>query len=139
VSRFVLDNTVTMAWCFPEEATELTETLLSRLSNLTDSALVPALWLYEVVNVVGLAARKGRITDEKASGFLESLGGLPIEAENPDRNRMFGPVRALARQYKLSAYDAAYLELALRHKLPLAALDRALSNAAKAAGVGAVV
>ena len=47
MSRFVLDNSVTMAWCFTEEATELTEALLSRLSNLTDSALVPALWLYE--------------------------------------------------------------------------------------------
>jgi hypothetical protein len=50
VSRFVLDNTVTMAWCFTDEATEFTETLLNRLSNLTDSAIVPALWLYEVVN-----------------------------------------------------------------------------------------
>ena len=55
MSRFVLDNTVTMAWCFTEEATEFTETLLGRLSNLTDSAIVPALWLYEVVNVTELA------------------------------------------------------------------------------------
>ena len=110
MSRFVLDNTVVMAWCFPEEATEFTETLLGRLSDLTDSALVPALWFYEVVNVVGLAARRGRITEEKATGFLESLEGLPIDVENPDEKRMFGPVRALARQYKLSAYDAAYLD-----------------------------
>jgi len=51
VSRFVLDNTVTMAWCFTDEATPFTEALLSRLSSLTDSAIVPALWLYEVVNV----------------------------------------------------------------------------------------
>jgi len=50
VSRFVLDNTVAMAWCFTEEATEFTKTLLSRLSNLTDNAVVPALWLYEVAN-----------------------------------------------------------------------------------------
>ena len=83
MSRFVLDNTVTMAWCFPEEATEFTETLLSRLSNLTDTALVPALWLYEVVNVVELASRKGRITEDKARGFLDSLGDLPIEIETP--------------------------------------------------------
>lgn len=79
MSRFVLDNTVTMAWCFGDEATPFTETLLSGLASLTDSAIVPALWLYEVVNVIGLAARKGRITEEKASAFLESLADLPIE------------------------------------------------------------
>jgi hypothetical protein len=45
VSRFVLDNTVTMAWCFADEATPFTENLLNRLSSLTDSAIVPALWL----------------------------------------------------------------------------------------------
>src|SRR5208283_1163914 len=101
VSRFVLDNTVTMAWCFTEEATEFTETLLSRLSNLTDSAIVPALWLYEVVNVTELAVRKGRITEEKARAFLESLADLPIEIENPTRTQMFVSVRALARQYRL--------------------------------------
>ena len=82
MSRFVLDNTVTMAWCFTEEATEFTTTLLSRLSNLTDTAIVPALWLYEVVNVVELAVRKGRVPGEKALAFLESLGDLPIEVEN---------------------------------------------------------
>jgi len=69
VSRFVLDTTVTMAWCFTEEATEFTQSLLSRLLNLTDSAVVPALWLYEVVNVVELAVRKGRIPPEKAVAF----------------------------------------------------------------------
>jgi predicted nucleic acid-binding protein len=73
LSQFVLDNTVTMAWCFTEEATEFTESLLSRLSNLTDCAMVPALWLCEVVNVTALAARKGRVTEEKARAFLESL------------------------------------------------------------------
>ena len=71
MSRFVLDNTVTMAWCFTEEATEFTKALLSRLSSLTDSAVVPALWLYEVANVVELAVRKGRIPEEKALAFLE--------------------------------------------------------------------
>jgi len=81
VSRFILDNTVTMEWCFTEEATEFMKTLLTRLSNLTDSAVVPALWLYEVVNVVELAVRRGRIPKEKALAFLESLGDLPIEVE----------------------------------------------------------
>jgi predicted nucleic acid-binding protein len=138
VSRFVLDNTVTMAWCFGDEATPFTETLLSRLSSLTDSAIVPALWLYEVVNVIGLAVRKGRITEEKARAFLESLADLPIEIEDPTRTRMFVSVRALVGKYKLTAYDASYLELAIRHDLPIAALDNALTKAAREAGVNLV-
>src|SRR5580704_16981684 len=101
VSRFVLDTTVTMAWCFSDEATEFTETLLSRLSDLTDRSLVPALWLYAVVNVVEGAARKGRISEERAGGFLDSLGALPIEIENPTRPLVFASVRALASSYKL--------------------------------------
>ena len=138
MSRFVLDNTVTMAWCFTEEATEFTNALLSRLSNLTDSAVVPALWLYEVVNVVELAIRKGRIPREKALAFLESLADLPIEVENPSRTQVFVIVRALAGEYQLTGYDAAYLELAIRHKLSIASLDKALARAALAAGVNAV-
>jgi predicted nucleic acid-binding protein len=96
VSRFVLDNTVTMAWCFNDEATPFTETLLSRLSSVTDSAIVPALWLYEVVNVTGLAVRKGRITEDKARDFLESLTDLPIEIEEATQTRLFTSVLALA-------------------------------------------
>jgi predicted nucleic acid-binding protein len=138
VSRFVLDNTVTMAWCFTEEATEFTRTLLSRLSNLTDSAVVPALWLYEVGNVVELAVRKGRIPGEKALAFLEGLADLPIEVENPSRTQVFVTVRMLAGQYQLTGYDAAYLELANRHKLPIASLDKALLRAALAAGLNTV-
>lgn len=138
MSRFVLDNTVTMAWCFTEESTEFTKTLLSRLANLTDSAVVPALWLYEVANVVELAVRRGRIPGEKALAFLESLADLPIEVENPSPTQVFVTVRTLAGQYLLTAYDAAYLELAIRHQLPIASLDRALSRAALAAGLSSV-
>ena len=138
MSRFVLDNTVTMAWGFTDEATEFTETLLRRLSNLTDIAIVPALWLYEVVNVTELAVRKGRITAEKADAFLESLADLPIEIENPALPQMFVSVRALVGQYKLTAYDASYLELAIRHNLPIASSDKALVKAAQAAGVNLV-
>jgi predicted nucleic acid-binding protein len=138
VSRFVLDNTVTMAWCFADEATKLTETLLRRLSNLTDIATVPALWLYEVVNVTELAVRKGRITAEKADAFLESLADLPIEIENPALLQIFVSVRALVGQYKLTAYDASYLELAIRQNLPIATSDKALAKAAQAAGVNLV-
>ena len=134
----MLDNTVTMAWCFVEEATAFTETLLGRLANLSDRALVPSLWLYEVVNVTALATRKGRITEEKAGAFLESLADLPIDIEPPTRETMFISVRSLVGRHKLTAYDASYLELAIRHKLPIATLDRALVKAAGDAGIGLV-
>lgn len=135
MSRFVLDSTVTMAWCFTDEATEFSETQLSRLSDLTDSAIVPALWLYEVVNVAELAVRKGRITEEKASAFLQSLADLPIEIETPTQRQMFVSVRALVGQHKLTAYDASYLEVAIRQRLPIATLDNALAHAAQNAGI----
>ncbi len=138
MSRFVLDNTVTMAWCFTGEATELTETLLGHLSDLADSALVPSLWLYEVVNVTELAVRKRRITSEKARAFLESLADLPIEIEHPTVPQMFTSVRVLANEHKLTAYDASYLELAVRYNLPIASLDKALVRAAQNAGVAVV-
>ena len=79
MSRFVLDNSVTMAWCFTEEATELTEALLSRLSNLTDTALVPALWLYEVVNVTELAGllEKAESTHRRRAPFWKASRTCP--------------------------------------------------------------
>jgi predicted nucleic acid-binding protein len=123
---------------FADESTEFTEGLLRRLSDLTDSALVPALWLYQVVNVTELAVRKGRIAPEKAKAFLESLADLPIEIEHPSVQQMFISVRTLVSQYGLTAYDASYLELAIRHNLPIATYDKALSSAAQAAGVRAV-
>jgi predicted nucleic acid-binding protein len=136
--RFVLDNTIAMAWCFAEEATEFTEALLDRLSNSIDVAVVPDLWLYEVVNVTELAARKGRISTEQAEGFVQALADLPIEFDPTTREGMFGPVRALVRQYQLTAYDASYLDLAIRQSLPIASFDIALLAAAKTAGVGLV-
>jgi predicted nucleic acid-binding protein len=82
--------------------------------------------------------RKGRITDEKASAFLESLADLPIEIENPTPKQMFVSVRALVGRHNLTAYDASYLELAIRHKLPIAASDNALAKAAQVAGINLV-
>lgn len=124
-----------MAWCFADEATPLSEAILDRLSNLKDTANVPALWLYEVVNVTELAVRKGRIPELKAREFLTSLAGLPIGIESPTRSQVLETVRELASQYRLTAYDAAYLELAIRQNLHIATFDRALVSAARAAGV----
>jgi len=135
VSEYVLDNAVAMAWCFSDEATPYTENLLDRLSNLLDSAVVPALWLYEVTNVSMLAVRKGRITKEKAITFLNNLIDLPIQVEPPAHRADVLPVLAdLMERHKLTSYDAAYLELVIRRNLPLATLDKALIDACRKLG-----
>ena len=94
MSRFVLDNTVTMAWCFSDEATEFTKTLLNRLSNLTDRAVVPALWLYEVANVVELAVRKRRLTGQSPPSFVGLLN--LAEAGNDLGKAIAEPVKETA-------------------------------------------
>ncbi len=135
MSRFVLDSAVTLTWCFSDEATAYTESFLNRLSTLTDTAIVPALWLYEIVNVVALASRKRRITQLQGIQFLHSLTDLPIEVDYPNKILLFKDVAPLAERHRLTGYDAAYLELALRLALPLATLDQELIQASKDAGV----
>lgn len=121
MSEYVLDNAVTMAWCFSDEATAYTENLPDRLSSLVDSA---------VTNVSMLAVRKGRISKEKALTFLKNLTDLPLRSRR--RKADILPVLAdLMERHRLTAYDAAYLELVIRKDLPLATLDTALIKAAK--------
>jgi predicted nucleic acid-binding protein len=104
VSQYVLDNAVTMAWCFNDEAITYTENLLDRLSNLGDSAVVPTLWLYEVTNVSMLAVRKGRITKAKAITFLKNLTDLPIDVEPPrSKAEIFLVLADVIEQHKLTA------------------------------------
>ena len=138
MTRFVLDNTVTMAWCFRDEANDLSSAVLSRLSDLTDTAVVPVLWLYEVANVIALAARRGRISGRLSTEFLQSLGDLPIEIEHASAVQIFDAVRVVSSQFQFTAYDAAYLELAIRQNLAIATFDQALARAARAAKVGVV-
>jgi predicted nucleic acid-binding protein len=93
---------------------------------------VPALWWFEVRNVLVISERRKRLTSDGTLEFLKFLGGFPIWIDyEPDEDVIFG----FARRYQLSFYDAAYLEVAHRKKLPLATLDKALRTAAEAAGV----
>lgn len=128
---FVVDASVTMAWCFEDEATPETDAVLDRLAS--DEALVPQLWALEVVNVLLTAERRGRIDESKSARFVQLLGELPIllEARLPDMNATI----ATGRRHDLSAHDAAYLHLAEREGLSLATRDDGLTRAARAAGV----
>lgn len=128
---FVVDASVTMAWCFEDEMSPLAEHVLDMLG--ADRAVVPDLWTLEVTNVLLAAQRRTRLTDAVAARFVQLLAQLPIEVD-PFSSDM-GALLAIGRQYGLSAYDAAYLLLAQRRGLPLATLNDSLAAAADASGV----
>jgi predicted nucleic acid-binding protein len=128
---FVLDASVTLAWCFEDEASQGTDAVLESLAE--DVAVTPALWELEVVNVLLLAERRGRITESQTARFVALLTQLPIHVDSAAAD--IGAVLAAGRHHGLTAYDAAYLVLAEREGIPLATLDAKLRTAAQAAGV----
>ena len=134
---FVLDCSVAMAWVFPDEASEATDRL--RDSLIDDRAFVPSLWPVEVGSVLLTATRRGRIGMSVWPVICANLEALPIEIEPVSTSRVWEHALTLANRYDLSVYDATYLELALRMRLPLATLDQALATAAQTAGVDAPI
>ena len=130
---FVLDCSVAMAWVFPDEATEATDRL--RESLIGSRAFVPSLWPVEVGNVILVATRRGRIGVDEWPQLRANLEALPIEIDPVSTSRAWGAWPELAHAHRLSVYDATYLELAARMRMPLATLDRALGNAGRAAGL----
>lgn len=133
---FVLDNSVTMRWFFgdgkPQELAYAAK-VLDALKQ--DSALVPVTWGLEVANVIARAEAKGLVTEARSGVFLEMLEDVDIEVDAATSAHALSDTLQLARRYKLSAYDASYLELALRRGLALATLDEDLQRAAKKGGV----
>ena len=131
---FVVDASVTLSWCFEDEASNFTEGLLERLRQ-GDEILVPAHWATEVLNGLAVAQRRKRIKPGQPALFWDELSRLPIETE-PALSAMHGKaVLALGEKHGLTVYDAAYLELAQRRNVPLATLDDDLRKAASAEGV----
>jgi len=133
---FVIDASATLPWRFADEATPWTEALLDR-AEAGEELLVPAHWPLEVANGLLVAQRKGRLTDEQVNEFLEDLAALPIRVM-PAAAAQLRAILSLAKQHRLTAYDAAYLELAQRAGLPLATLDGDLRKATATAGAALV-
>jgi len=129
----VLDVSLSCAWCFADEASEGAWAILELLQM--NWAQVPALWLWETANVLLQAERRGRISHAASRTFLGLLEGLPISVDQPATASAWHDTLALARSHRLTSYDAAYLELALRRSLPLASRDKALQAAARTEGV----
>lgn len=102
---------------------------------LSRGAVVPVIWRLEVANSLAMIRRRGRMTDEAASRALVDLALMPIEPDAETWQRAWSDTLALADSHRLTVYDAAYLELAIRAGLPLATLDRELRDAAAARGV----
>lgn len=131
--RLVVDSSVAIAWCFPEERDDYPQAVLGALSR--GRAVVPHLWHLEVANTLLVGERRKRSTQANTAAWLGFLSALPIDVDDETRTRAFGEILSLAREHGLSAYDGAYLELAMRRRLPLATLDEKLKSAARAAGV----
>ena len=133
MSRFVLDCSVTMAWCFEDETDPRSLPVLAALA--VQEAIVPGHWSLEVANVLAVAERKKRIAATRIAMFIDILDRLPIVVDDQTAKKAFGDVLAIARAHQVTAYDAAYLELALRTGCPLASLDARLNETAAGLGI----
>lgn len=133
MTDFVIDASITMAWCFPDEETPETRGLFDRMP--TSEAIVPAVWPFEIAYVLLIGERRQRLTHAHTAQFLQLLRTLAITVDTGSPMATVSSVMALGREHGLSSYDAAYLELAMRQRLPLATLDARLRTAATRAGV----
>lgn len=133
---FVLDASVALLWLAPDTQSAGVDYATATLLALKETqALVPSLMALEASNVVAKLESKGLLTQADSQRFIALLGRLNIVTDPATAAHALGDTLHLARRHKLSAYDAAYLELALRSGLPLATLDASLAKAAQSAGV----
>jgi predicted nucleic acid-binding protein len=128
-----LDNSVTASWCFEDQSTSYTESVLQAVDGA--SIVVPAIWRLEIVNAPLVAERRKKIAPTKSAQFLYNLQLLAISVDTEGLDHVFGEVFDQARRYQRTAYDASYLELANRRALPLATRDEPLRNAAEEFGL----
>lgn len=129
----VVDSSITLAWFFEDERTDVVTSVLRRVVD--DRAIVPSLWRYEVANGLAMAVRRKRIDEAYRDRALSNLSTLRVEIDGDSDQRVWSATVETAAQHRLTIYDATYLELAQRRRLSLATLDEALRRAAVAVGV----
>jgi predicted nucleic acid-binding protein len=132
LTALVLDASLALSWFFDDEATTETDRLLDRVR--TEGAIVPALWRLELGNVLLQAERRSRISAESIAERLTLVGRMPISVDPETTARAWRDILDIARSERLTACDAAYLELALRRRIPLLTLDQQLAAAARRRG-----
>jgi predicted nucleic acid-binding protein len=133
VSRFVIDASVALTWCFADENAALAQHVADMFKQ-GDTALAPSFWPHEILNALLSGEKRKRISKEMVRDFIDDLAMLPIFLEQFPAGAVFSRIGSLSRQHGLTAYDAAYLDLALENGLPLATLDEDLIRACKKAG-----
>jgi predicted nucleic acid-binding protein len=133
VSLLILDSSATLAWIYGDETTEAIRRVFDAIAD--NGALVPVLWRLEVANSLTMAVRKRRIDPDFRRAALADLAMLDITTDPQTDYYAWTDTLNLADQFRLTVYDAAYLELARRRMLPLATLDQELRTAATAIGV----
>jgi len=129
----VLDSSITLAWLFEDERTPAADEVLQRV--VENGAVAPSLWRPEVANGLQSAVRRGRIDPAFRDASIADLQALTVAVDPETHVRAWADTLELAARHGLTLYDAAYLELALRRRLPLATLDRELRAAADVDGV----
>jgi predicted nucleic acid-binding protein len=133
LDAFILDASVTAAWYYRDEADPYADAVARRFPGV--KALVPSVWPLEVANAILIGERRKRGAVVTIAQFVSHLSALSIAVDEQNFARVFGAVLALARDHDLSAYDASYVELAIRSSLPLATLDDRVRAAATALGI----
>lgn len=127
---WVIDAFVTMPWFFPDEVTASTEGLLDALS--AQPLWAPALWVLECATVLQSVQRRGRIDSNRRVEIAGELDALPVRVDNEPL--AVSAFDRLGATHGLSAYDAAYIDLALRCFLTRVSLEARLVTATKALG-----
>ncbi len=129
----VIDASLTLAWFFEDERTPPVNAVLDQVT--AGGAAVPVLWRLEIANAFQMAIRRGRIDGAFRGRALRRLSQMTIAVDREGEAHTWTTVLHLSDTQKLTAYDAAYLELAQRRELPLGTLDRDLVRAANTLGV----
>jgi predicted nucleic acid-binding protein len=124
----VVDASMTIAWLFDDERTAAAHAVMRRV--VAEGAFVPTLWRLEIANVLRNAARRGRCDEAYIDRSLARLRRLAIHSDEDTDRHAWGATRLLSREEDLTLHDAAYLELAIRKRVPLASCDAALLAAA---------
>jgi predicted nucleic acid-binding protein len=137
VSRFVVDASVVLTWCFPDENATLAHRV-ALMFKQGDSAIAPSFWPHEVLNALLVGEKRKRISGDLLRDFLVDLAALPVALEHFPADAVYGRTQALSRQHGLTTYDAAYLDLAQVSGVPLATLDEDLIRACGKAGVNLI-
>ncbi len=127
--KFVIDNSVVMAWCFKDESSKYADIILESFKEY--NAMVPAIWPLEVGNVILAAERRKRLKEADSVRFLTLISQLPITVQQETPDRMLKEIFAIARECYISSYDASYLDLAMRNGVSLATQNSGLKKAAK--------